>query len=71
PDMPAAAASVKSILFGDFRAAYIIRDVTGVQTLRLEERYADFLQVAFLLFQRSDGTLQQASALRAATQSAT
>lgn len=71
PDMPAAAANAKSILFGDFRAAYVIRDVTGVQTLRLEERYADFLQVAFLLFQRSDGTLQQSSAVRAATQSAT
>lgn len=71
PDMPAAAASVKSILFGDLKAAYVIRDVTSVQMLRLEERFADFLQVAFLLFQRSDGTLQQVSAIRAATQSAT
>jgi HK97 family phage major capsid protein len=71
PDMPAPAASVKSVLFGDFRQAYVIRDVTGVQALRLEERYADFLQVAFLLFQRSGARPQDANAYRALTQSAT
>ncbi len=71
PDMPAAAASVKSVLFGDFRAGYVIRDVTAVQALRLEERYADFLQVAFLLFQRSGARPQDANAYRALTQSAT
>jgi HK97 family phage major capsid protein len=71
PDMPAPAANVKSVLFGDFRQAYVIRDVTQVQTLRLEERYADFLQVAFLLFQRSGARPQDANAYRALTQSAT
>lgn len=71
PDMPAAAASVKSVLFGDFRQAYVIRDVTLVQALRLEERFADFLQVAFLLFQRSGARPQDANAIRALTQSAT
>ncbi len=71
PDMPAAAASVKSVLFGDFREAYVIRDVTAVQALRLEERFADFLQVAFLLFQRSGARPQNANAYRALTQSAT
>lgn len=71
PDMPAPAASVKSVLFGDFEAGYVIRDVTGIQALRLEERYADFLQVAFLLFQRSGARPQDANAYRALTQSAT
>jgi HK97 family phage major capsid protein len=71
PDMPAPAANVKSVLFGDFRQGYVIRDVTQVQALRLEERYADFLQVAFLLFQRSGGDVQDSNAYRALTQSAT
>lgn len=71
PDMPAPAASVKSVLFGDFEQAYVIRDVTAIQSLRLEERYADFLQVAFLLFQRSGARPQDANAYRALTQSAT
>lgn len=64
-NMPAPAASAKSILFGDFREAYLIRDVQGFQLLRLSERYADFLQVGFLGFQRSDGTLQNGAAVRA------
>ena len=70
-DMPAPAANAKSWLFGNFRQAYLIRDVTGVQTLRLDERYADFLQVGFLAFQRSGGMVQDPSALRALQHSAT
>lgn len=70
-DMPAAAASVKSVLFGDFRAGYVIRDVLGIQLLRLEERYADFLQVGFLSFLRTDAEVQDSSAYKALVQSAT
>lgn len=65
PDMPAPAASAKSILYGDFEAGYVIRDVLGIQQLRLEERYADFLQVGFLGFARADGTQQDAAAYKA------
>ncbi len=50
----AMAASAKSILFGNF-SYYIIRDVVDVRVLRLNERYADYLQVGFLAFVRSDG----------------
>lgn len=60
-DMPAMAANAKSILFGDF-SNYFIRDVLGIQLLRLEERYADFLQVGFLAFSRHDGVLADAGA---------
>lgn len=70
-DMPAPAANAKSVLFGDFREAYVIRLVTGVNLLRLNERYADFLQVGFLAFQRADGTLQNGAAVRAYAHSAT
>ncbi|MFF4746796.1 phage major capsid protein [Streptomyces sp. NPDC001268] len=70
-DMPAMAANAKSILFGDFFAGYLIRDVQDIQTLRLAERYADFLQVGFLAFARADGTPQDAAAIRAYRNSAT
>lgn len=54
------AASAKSILFGDF-SLYYIRDVQGgLILLRLEERYAEKLQVAFLAFSRHDGKLVDA-----------
>lgn len=58
-DMPVPAASAKSMLFGDFKN-YFIRRVTGVQVLRLTERYADYNQVGFLAFQRWDGRLVDA-----------
>jgi HK97 family phage major capsid protein len=70
-DVPVPAANAKSLLFGDFRAGYVVRDVTGVQTLRLDERYADFLQVGFLAFQRSGATVQDTSAYTVLQNSAT
>ncbi|GGU90987.1 phage capsid protein [Streptomyces litmocidini] len=70
-DMPAMAANAKSILFGDFFAGYLIRDVQDVQLLRLSERYADYLQVGFLAFARSDGTPQDTAAYKAYRNSAT
>jgi HK97 family phage major capsid protein len=64
-NVPAPGASAKSIVFGDFQSAYLVRDVSDFQLLRLQERYADFLQVGFLGFQRSDGTVQNGAAVRA------
>jgi HK97 family phage major capsid protein len=58
-DMAVMAAGAKSVLFGDL-SKYIIRDVLGITLLRLEERYADFHQVAFLAFARMDGDLLDA-----------
>lgn len=69
--MATPAANAKTVLFGDINAAYVIRDVSDVAVMRLTERYADFLQVGFLAFQRSDGTLQNASAAKVLVQSAT
>lgn len=63
-DMPTLATSSKSLLFGNIRDAYVIRIVRGIQTMRLNERYADFLQVGFLAFERADGTLQDGNAVR-------
>lgn len=58
-DMPTMAASAKSVLFGDL-SKYLIRDVREVVLLRLDERFADFHQVAFLAFYRGDGDLLNA-----------
>jgi HK97 family phage major capsid protein len=55
-DVAAMAASAKSVFFGDF-SKYWIRDVQGMIVLRLDERYADNLQVGFLAFSRVDGNL--------------
>lgn len=55
-DVAAMAANAKSILFGDF-TKYKIRRVQGVTLLRLNERYADNLQVGFFAFTRADGNL--------------
>jgi HK97 family phage major capsid protein len=53
--MPEAAAEEKGILFGDF-SYYFIRDVMAdTRILRLEERFAEYLQVGFLMFFRTDG----------------
>jgi HK97 family phage major capsid protein len=57
--MTTPATGVKSILFGDF-SKYIIRDVRDVTLLRLDERFAELHQVAFLAFARSDGDLLDA-----------
>lgn len=70
-DMAAMAASSKSILFGNIKQAYVIRIVKGLAVLRLVERYADFLQVGFLGFERADGTLQDANAVRVLQTTAT
>ncbi|MEU6010931.1 phage major capsid protein [Streptomyces sp. NPDC047453] len=69
--MPVPGASAKTVAFGDFAAGYIIRQVLDVQTLRLVERYAEYLQVAFLGFARLDGGIQDSSAIRLYQHSAT
>jgi predicted phage gp36 major capsid-like protein len=45
--------------------------VLGIQAMRLEERYADYLQVGFLAFMRSDANVQDASAYKCYANSAT
>lgn len=58
-DMATMTISAKSILYGDF-SKYWIRDVRDFTLLRLDERYAEFLQVSFLAFMRTDGDLLNA-----------
>jgi HK97 family phage major capsid protein len=67
-DMAVPATGVKSVLFGDFYAGYLVRIVRALQVIRFDERYADYLQVGFTSFMRADGEVQNAQAYRALTQ---
>lgn len=58
------AVSSTAIGFGDIATAYIVRQVSGGQVLRLAERYADYLQVGFLGFLRLDAKPNDAAAFR-------
>jgi len=58
-DVADPALNAKSVVFGDF-SKYWIRDTLPFTLLRLDERFADAHQVAFLLFSRHDGDLMDA-----------
>lgn len=63
--MPNVADTAKPILYGDFRAGYLVRQVQGVQMVRLAERWADFLQIGYFGFSRLDAVPDDTSAVRA------
>ncbi len=59
-DMAVPAANADSLLFGDM-STFKVREVAGGTTvLRLVERYADYLQIGFIAFQRFDSQLVDA-----------
>lgn len=70
-DMPVPAANAKSLIFGDIEASYVIRDVVGLSAMRLDERYADYFQVAFVAFMRSGGIVQNTNSYTIIANSAT
>jgi HK97 family phage major capsid protein len=47
------AASKAALMFGDFKAGYLLREVGDMSILRLNERYADSGQVGFIGFARA------------------
>lgn len=54
-DLPAPAASAKSLVFGDFDRAYAIRRVNGVELQRVDELHSDAGQIGFRARARVDG----------------
>lgn len=71
-DMATLAQNSLSLGYGNVRAAYVTRTVTGSAVLmRLVERYAEYGQVGFLSFERWDGTLQDANAFKSFKTTAT
>jgi HK97 family phage major capsid protein len=67
PQMPALTTGLKPILYGDFKAGYVVRVVREMQMVRLVERYADYLQVGFFAYERIDGQVQDTGAYKALT----
>lgn len=57
--MASPGSSAKKVIFGDF-SKYLIRDVADITVRRLDERFAEYHQVAFLAFLRCDGDLLDA-----------
>ena len=68
-DMADLAASSKSLAFGDF-SKYVIRVVQQRGMVRLQERYADYLQDGFFYWERHDGKLINTSAIKVMAQAA-
>jgi HK97 family phage major capsid protein len=58
-DVTTPGAAAKSFLFG-LLSKYLIRDVEDIRLVRMDERYADYDQVGFTAFMRSDGDLLDA-----------
>lgn len=56
-NMPSVATTISTVgglWFGDFKRALVVRQVNGGGTMRLTERYADYLQVGYLVHIRMD-----------------
>jgi len=53
-DISTTASTASGLLFGDFQTAMVVRQVNQAGVMRLDERYADYLQVGFLGFVRMD-----------------
>lgn len=58
-DVATMASTSKSILFGAL-SKYLIREVQDVTLVRMNERFADYHQVAFVAFLRTDGEMLDA-----------
>jgi len=71
PDLAAMAASAKSGIFGDIRRGYMIRRVNGFSLQRQNELYSNNGQIGFRGFERVDGRVVLADALRVLQNSAT
>jgi HK97 family phage major capsid protein len=71
PDMPTAAANNISVLFGDFRRAYIVRRAGGIGIQRQNELHSDNGQVGFRAYQRVDGRIVLPTAVVGLKHSAT
>jgi HK97 family phage major capsid protein len=71
PDLAAPAASAKSGIFGDIRRGYMIRRVNGFSMQRQDELHSDNGQVGFRGYERVDGRVVLADAMRVLQHSAT
>jgi HK97 family phage major capsid protein len=57
-----------TMLFGDFATGFVVRDVKGLSVVRLDERYADYLQVGWFAYDRQDSVTDDTAAYKALVQ---
>lgn len=67
-NVAAAATGNISVLFGDFKRGYVVREAGGVTVKVLEELYAATGQVGYRVDRRSDGAVVDSSAIKKLTQ---
>jgi HK97 family phage major capsid protein len=70
-DLPAPAANAKSLAIGDWKRAYGIRRVNGIELRRQEELHSDSGQVGYRTVARVDGRPLLTDAARILAHSAT
>lgn len=63
--MDAPAATKRTVLFGDIKQAFTVRQVKAATLVTMKERYADFLQNGYFSFARFDSVIDQPAAVRA------
>lgn len=68
--MEAPAAAKRTVLFGDIKQAFTVRQVRAVTLVTMKERYADFLQNGYFSFARFDSVVDDPNAVRALVQAA-
>ncbi len=64
PYMPEIGSQAKVIVFGDMGAAYVIRDVRGIELVRSDRDVVDTYQITFNAWFRTGGVLQNTAAVR-------
>ena len=57
------ATATKTMIAADF-SKYVVRNAGGVQMLRLNERFADELEVGFVAYKRADGVVLNSAAVK-------
>jgi len=70
-DLPTAAANARSVVVGDFSVGYLVRRVRGVAVQRQNEIFSANGQIGFRAYERVDGRVIVADALRILVNSAT
>ena len=70
-DLPAVAANARSVVVGDFSLGYMVRRVRGIAIQRQEELFSNNGQIGLRAFERLDGRVVLADALRLLVNSAT
>ena len=63
-DMESSIATTNKVLLAADFSKYVVRNAGGVQMVRLDERFADNLEVGFVAYKRADGIVLNSNAVK-------